>query len=1210
MAKAPPGAERRTADTAPAAAARMKKKGVLRHDDPSLEGAGAAPAPAGTPPLSATAQVQTDLLATASDLYRRIEADPGALSDDDAYWTSLPAHLRTFIRNALPLGQLPDSDGGATTPGGRAASTQAMIAVAQQLAQAAHASQRFSPGSDAELLDGVRSPPGGRRPLGPTPGMQAAAVPPSQDGRHGPLVLVNELEEDDEYGYASEGEFDGDEFATEAFNIATRLGEEDAAEDAMEPESAPKKKKKKKKKAAGATATANAQPALPPAPADQLGALPRRTAPPADVAPPVPLPKRTGAPARPAGAGAPAPPPSSRAAGKLPMSFPTGARMPPPRAPRSAPRRTPSTRSGGGGSSLGGAGRHHALYPPNMPGAAPPASGSTLTISSAEEREQVARYWQRLAQRERRALVDQERAAVQRKLREFQKHACGCTVCTRKRAAIDTKLQELYDTYYDTLEAGLRPGAAPAGGPGPFPGSVALDKNGSVLGANLILARKPGDEHVHPHPPPGARGALAGVRRGQQRDAALDNMFDEDLEEEDYDDEYDDEYDEELDADLDEDAGSLLPRTRRGRSGELCGAGDCYCINSSLTVRGILAVADDLSGNEAQKLILMMEQLADHRLDDGLRQLAAPTEEPPDVSETGEVELSLEEQREQGWRMFQIFAARIMEQRVLQAYRENLAQERQLQLLRELEEEESNEKAREAKRAKENQRKKDKKRQLKLQKEEERLRREQERAAGEAAARAEVERQKEEQRRREAEQRRAREEERRAREEERRAREEEQRRREAEQRRAREEEQRRREAERRRQEERRQEERRQEERRQEERRREERQRQERAARDAAEREKKSRQNKERQRQRKDAKDLPKPAPASPAAAKREAHTRSASGAARRDVRSPPGAATSPTSPSAASPVAASPAFAPLGFGLPRNAPAPVRRPSESARSTPVGFGHPGYATPPGAAPSAAPGAPGGAFDAGVNSASASFARMGLGDFSLGSLGTRVASPIGAPSPRASAAAPRAAPGPIGPIERPRRQPTSEWGPPEAPGARLPEGILGSAALGGDDELVEPRQPRRMVQNTVAINSGPGAGAGSYLGSPGSGSPAFQHASPWPAAPYPPAPVGAGYAPPSAAPGPLRSSSPWRAGAGANGWDRARYAFEQSPAPLGGAPAPGADAFAPGAGQNALFGMDLVRPKGGAPGSVPGAPGGPGNVNAFAYPSQLDLSFGS
>ena len=39
-------------------------------------------------------------------------------------------------------------------------------------------------------------------------------------------------------------------------------------------------------------------------------------------------------------------------------------------------------------------------------------------------------------------------------------------------------------------------------------------------------------------------------------------------------------------------------------------------------------------------------------------------------------------------------------------------------------------------------------------------------------------------------------------------------------------------------------------------------------------------------------------------------------------------------------------------------------------------------------------------------------------------------------------------------------------------------------------------------------------------------------------------------------------------------------------------------------------MDLVRPKGGAPGSVPGAPGGPGNVNAFAYPSQLDLSFGS
>ena len=53
--------------------------------------------------------------------------------------------------------------------------------------------------------------------------------------------------------------------------------------------------------------------------------------------------------------------------------------------------------------------------------------------------------------------------------------------------------------------------------------------------------------------------------------------------------------------------------------------------------------------------------------------------------------------------MFQIFAARILEARVLQAYRERVAQERQLQLLRELEEEESIVKGREERLANERQ---------------------------------------------------------------------------------------------------------------------------------------------------------------------------------------------------------------------------------------------------------------------------------------------------------------------------------------------------------------------------------------------------------------------------------------------------------------------------------------------------------------------------
>lgn len=69
-----------------------------------------------------------------------------------------------------------------------------------------------------------------------------------------------------------------------------------------------------------------------------------------------------------------------------------------------------------------------------------------------------------------------------------------------------------------------------------------------------------------------------------------------------------------------------------------------------------------------------------------------------------------EEQKvEDGKKMFSIFAARMFEQRVLQAYREKVAQERQLQLLRELEDEDKLSREREAKKQKENQKKKDKK---------------------------------------------------------------------------------------------------------------------------------------------------------------------------------------------------------------------------------------------------------------------------------------------------------------------------------------------------------------------------------------------------------------------------------------------------------------------------------------------------------------------
>jgi hypothetical protein len=95
-----------------------------------------------------------------------------------------------------------------------------------------------------------------------------------------------------------------------------------------------------------------------------------------------------------------------------------------------------------------------------------------------------------------------------------------------------------------------------------------------------------------------------------------------------------------------------------------------------------------------------------------------------------------EEQRmEEGRRMFQIFAARMFEQRVLTAYKEKVANERQQKLLEELADEEQTSAQKKAKKAKDAQKKKEKLAQKKQALAEEKAKREAEKAAEEAALR-------------------------------------------------------------------------------------------------------------------------------------------------------------------------------------------------------------------------------------------------------------------------------------------------------------------------------------------------------------------------------------------------------------------------------------------------------------------------------------------
>jgi hypothetical protein len=110
--------------SAPRASKKKKKKTKARGDSAnatqmSINGVEASDSEARSPPRASSRppsppsqtiplpQTQADLLATANDLYRQIEsAAASALNSgahagaggDEEYWSSLPAHLRSFIR--------------------------------------------------------------------------------------------------------------------------------------------------------------------------------------------------------------------------------------------------------------------------------------------------------------------------------------------------------------------------------------------------------------------------------------------------------------------------------------------------------------------------------------------------------------------------------------------------------------------------------------------------------------------------------------------------------------------------------------------------------------------------------------------------------------------------------------------------------------------------------------------------------------------------------------------------------------------------------------------------------------------------------------------------------------------------------------------------------------------------------------------------------
>lgn len=424
---------------------------------------------------------------------------------------------------------------------------------------------------------------------------------------------------------------------------------------------------------------------------------------------------------------------------------------------------------------------NHMSIPPPLPAMPSQRSknpkDSIWNTSTQEERERIKEFWLSLSEEERKGLLKIEKNAVLSKMKEQQKHSCSCTVCGRKRVAIEEELEVLYDAYYEEL-------------------AQYANRQDDIGETMLDSGRAPiPHPHVHTLPPRPLNTPSAPHHRTSRVQEIIDDQ-DQPFSDEDDEELYSDE-EEELYSDEEDYEDSIAPNVGSGffdfgQNLQVKGGSFITDMLTHLHGRlnnlpdGILTVADDLLKNDGKKFIEMMEQLAERRMQreqevEYASHQPAHHGEPPldddedyddeeeydsqdeyDDEEEEDEMVSLEtsdapfpadkllqggmteaQRMEEGRRMFQIFAARMFEQRVLTAYREKVAAERQARLLMELEEEDKAKTQKDAQKAKNAEKKKSKKQAQKQAKMEEKAKRDAEEKARKEAE-EEAERQKQE----------------------------------------------------------------------------------------------------------------------------------------------------------------------------------------------------------------------------------------------------------------------------------------------------------------------------------------------------------------------------------------------------------------------------------------------------------------------------------
>ena len=320
--------------------------------------------------------------------------------------------------------------------------------------------------------------------------------------------------------------------------------------------------------------------------------------------------------------------------------------------------------------------------------------------------EKLRAFWLGLSDDERRDLVRIEKSAILREMKEQQRYVCSCSVCGRRRTVLEEELESLYDAYYEELELedDLNCLAPDRGGHGGAGGAHGCQRAWS-------LADGPGKaRRGHGSGSGSASGCSAGsssggvqARAGSSGGAASTESV------------------------ADQSAGLSPAGFGSGHSvgGESWDDDDAALANSLTVKGGALTVTDELLEDDGRRFFSLIEKLAEKRMkqadyfdadpiyDDDDDDLSAD-EDDDDIPDLTSDELSdddseyLEEQRmEEGRRMFQMFAAKMFENRLLDAYREKAALEAQERLIQEEEEaeKEKEERAR-LKKEKEKERKK------------------------------------------------------------------------------------------------------------------------------------------------------------------------------------------------------------------------------------------------------------------------------------------------------------------------------------------------------------------------------------------------------------------------------------------------------------------------------------------------------------------------